>query len=75
MSATSAYNLRRRPGAADFAAAWDAALDYARDRAFTAALDRAVNGVVVPQFYRGRFTGMAHRHDYAGIVAALDRAK
>ena len=71
MSPTSAYNLRKRQGAESFAAAWDAALEQGRERAFQIVCDRALNGVTTPRFYRGRFVGMRHRYDYRGIMAAL----
>lgn len=73
MSQASAYNLRRRPGADGFAAAWDDALDLARDRQFQAAMARAVHGVTSQRFYRGRYTGTAHRYDYAAVMAALGK--
>lgn len=74
-SGASAYRLRKRPDAAGFAAAWDDALDYARDRAFAAAVDRAVDGVTVARFYRGRFNGTAHRYQHDGLLAALKKAE
>lgn len=71
MSATSAYKLRARVGADGFAAAWDAALDQGRERAWDVAMDRALNGVVVPRFYRGRQVGVSRRFDYRLALAAL----
>ena len=71
LSAASAYALRRRPKAESFAAAWDEALDQGRGRAFDIAMDRAVNGITVPRYYRGRFVGTTHRYDHRAIVAAL----
>jgi hypothetical protein len=71
MSGVSAYNLRKRPGAESFAAAWDNALTQGRDRAFEIAVDRAVNGVTTPRYYRGRFVGTTHRYDHRAIIAAL----
>lgn len=53
MSVTSAYKLRRRPGAESFAAAWSLALADARRRAFEVAIDRAMTAVLVPRLYRG----------------------
>ena len=71
MSGASVYALRRRPDAESFAAAWDIALDQARDRAFEIAMDRAINGITVPRFYRGRFVGTTHRYDYRLAMAVL----
>lgn len=72
VSATAAYNLRDRPDAAEFAAAWDTALTIGRDRAFQVAIDRATNGVTVPRFYRGRQVGTRHRYDYRLALAAIN---
>jgi hypothetical protein len=71
MSAASAYALRKRAGAESFAAAWDEAIGQGRERAFEIAVDRAVNGIAVPRFYRGRFVGTTHRFDHRTIMAAL----
>jgi len=71
MGITSSYNLRRRAGAESFAAAWDTALEEGRCRAFDRAMDRAVNGFLVPRFYRGQIIGYLHRHDDAMTIAAL----
>ena len=45
MSDSSAYTLRRSPGAEGFAAAWDAALAASSGRLIDIAFDRAINGV------------------------------
>lgn len=71
MGITSAYRLRARPGAESFAEAWDEALGQGRDRAWAIAVDRALNGVTVPRFYRGRQVGTIHRYDHRLIAAAL----
>lgn len=73
VSATAAYNLRERPDAAEFAAAWDLALQMGRDRAFEVAIDRAINGVVVPRFYRGKQVGTRHRYDHRLALAAINQ--
>jgi hypothetical protein len=57
LSATAAYNLRRRPEAQAFRLAWDAALDMGVRRLADAALSRAVHGVARPVFYRGEQIG------------------
>jgi hypothetical protein len=70
-SATSAYNLRKRPGAESFAEAWDTALDMAYDRNLAAAMDRATNGILVERFYRGKLVSTARRFDYRLALAVL----
>ncbi|MGK6319079.1 hypothetical protein [Sphingomonas sp. DT-204] len=74
MGATSAYNLRRRPGAESFAAAWDLVQDDARERAFAYVLDQALRGAVWPRLYRGRVVGLVHRFDTRAAMAALRAA-
>ena len=63
MSTESAYKLRARPDATDFRMAWQAALDYAVQRLEDAVLSRAINGVAVPQFYKGEIIGERRRYD------------
>jgi hypothetical protein len=53
MSLTSAYKLRRSPGAEAFAAAWDAAIAEGARRLVDVAFERAFEGVDVPVFDRG----------------------
>lgn len=71
MSAKSAYALRKRPGAEQFAAAWDEAVRGALADLARIAYDRAVNGTVEPVF-RGRRQIGAKRvqHDRL-LIAAL----
>lgn len=71
MGVTSAYNLRRRPGAESFAAAWEDALAGARDRALALIRHRAIHGTTEPRFYRGRFVGLATRYETRLALAAL----
>jgi hypothetical protein len=71
MSVTSAYALRKRPGAESFAAAWDIALAMARDRAWDAVRHHLRHGRTVPLFYRGGFTGTSHRIESRMLLAAL----
>ncbi|WP_162928214.1 hypothetical protein [Sphingopyxis terrae] len=67
LSATSAYNLRRRPEAHAFRHAWDAAIDCGMRRLVDAALARAVHGVPVPIFYKGEQVG--ERREYPERLA------
>jgi hypothetical protein len=63
MSTSAAYALRARPEAAAFREAWQQALDYAVHRLAEAALDRAINGVATPVFYKGEQVGERRRYD------------
>ncbi|HEY0622217.1 hypothetical protein [Sphingomonas sp.] len=71
MSRQSAYALRERPDAASFAAAWDMALQLGYDRVFGQAMDRAMNGITVPRYYRGRQIGAIRRPDMRLAMAVL----
>lgn len=77
-SRQTAYALRERPDAGGFAAAWDAAMAFAR-RARGASglpLASAVDRLLVPRFYRGRLVGFVERLDNRGTMrtlAVLDR--
>ncbi|WP_332708439.1 hypothetical protein [Sphingomonas sp. PB4P5] len=57
MSYEGAYHLRRQPGAEGFRAAWEAALDYGIQCLADIAIERAVEGVAVPVFYKGEQCG------------------
>lgn len=56
-SERSAYQLRRHPEGAEFAAAWDAALAHGVRRIEDVAMDRALNGVEVPVYSYGKLVG------------------
>lgn len=56
-STHGAYHLRRQPGAEEFAAAWEAALDFGMRRIEDVAMDRALNGVEVPVYSYGQLIG------------------
>jgi len=71
MGATSAYNLRRRPGAESFARAWDRVLAEARERALAYLMDQVLHGTTRPRFYRGKFVGHSHRFESRLAIAAL----
>ncbi|WP_260599626.1 hypothetical protein [Sphingomonas endolithica] len=61
MSTEGAYYLRRQPGAEGFRAAWESALDHGVQCLTDIAIDRALNGVPVPQFWRGEQVGEKRR--------------
>ena len=56
-SEVGAYLIRRHPQAADFRAAWDAALDIGMRRIEDVAMDRALHGVEVPVYSYGKLVG------------------
>jgi hypothetical protein len=57
MAKEGAYMLRLHPEAAGFRAAWEAALTAGLDRLQDIALERAIDGVPVPVFYKGEQCG------------------
>lgn len=68
-TARSAYRLRARPDAAEFAVAWDCAVDRGADNMRDHFVDRALNGAIVPRFYAGRQVGVVHRfYDRCGLA-------
>jgi hypothetical protein len=73
----SAYDLRKRPGAESFAAAWDAALAFAQEvRAVQTAPAAGLAGIetlLVPRYYRGRLIGFVQREDVHGAMRLLGR--
>ena len=79
-SRQTAYALRKKEGAESFAAAWDAAQDFARGIgvALKAALpDMRDDVMLVPRYYRGRLIGFVQRSDHRALfrtLSALDRA-
>ncbi|KWV96194.1 hypothetical protein [Erythrobacter sp. AP23] len=62
-STVGAYHLRRQPGAEEFAAAWEAALDLGMRRIEDTAMDRALNGVEVPVYSYGKLVGTRTVHN------------
>ncbi len=85
MGRESVYRLRKRPGAAGFAAAWDAALgkpheavDLASTKSTGLLPDyRHRTGRLQVKMYQGRFTAIAHKPDNSALLqhlARLDRA-
>jgi hypothetical protein len=70
----TAYALRRRPGAAQFAAAWDAALAFAAEASLAggAPPEGPFETIWVPRFYRGRLVGFVRREDARAAMRTLD---
>lgn len=71
MSRQSAYRLRARLKGEPFDAAWDAAFQRVYDALAQAALERALNGVEVPHFYKGELVGTSRKYDERLTVALL----
>jgi hypothetical protein len=63
MSDTSAYELRNRPCGKAFAKAWDIALETLLDRVEQCAVERSINGVARPIFYKGEQVGEYRHYD------------
>ena len=76
-SRQTAYALRKRAGAQEFAAAWDSAAAFAgqaRGAAWAARRSGAgIETVLVPRFYRGRLVGYVQRDDFSGAIGRLAR--
>ena len=71
MSRQSAYGLRARLKGEPFDLAWQAALVCRFDALAEAALERALNGVEVPHYYRGELVGTSRKYDERLTVALL----
>jgi len=63
MSRESAYLLRYAEGGEGFAEAWEAALALAAQRLADVAYERAIEGEVIPHFYKGEQVGERIKHD------------
>lgn len=63
MSTVGAYRIRRLPEAAEFRAAWQAALDLGVQRLEDVAMERAINGVVEPFYVYGEHVGERTRYN------------
>ncbi|WP_086618966.1 hypothetical protein [Erythrobacter tepidarius] len=73
-SRQSAYRLRSRLKGQPFDLAWEVAFHHSYDVLAQAALDRAINGVERPVFYRGEQVG-SYRHFDEGLTVALLRSR
>lgn len=63
MSRQSAYRLRDRLVNTPFALGWDVALEAGMHQLAHAMMDRAVNGVEVPHYYKGEIVGTSRHYD------------
>jgi hypothetical protein len=64
MSEQSCYRLRREPGAENFAAAWDAAVQQASMKLVDIAFERAINGIAEKVEYDAKGDPMEPRRRY-----------
>ena len=72
MSPKSAYSLLKRGGpGSSFARAWQDARAAGRTTAHFTAIDRAINGVEIPYFYRGVQRGVKRVYNDRLLIAAL----
>ncbi len=71
MSVQSAYSLRRHPQAGEFNAAWNAAVDCAIVRLKDVALQRAIEGELVPVFHKGLLVGYRRKFNDALLMFLL----
>jgi hypothetical protein len=71
-SSQSVYRLREHAGAASFSRAWNKALDSGESYQIDIAMDRGLNGVVVPVVRGGRLVRERYRHDNRLAMAALN---
>jgi len=72
MSRKSAYELRRRAGPeSGFERVWRAAQSMGRTNTWFATVDRALNGVEEPYFYRGIQRGTRRVYNDRVLIAAF----
>jgi hypothetical protein len=71
MSRQSAYRLRSRLKGMAFDAAWDEAFHHSYCNLAHAALERALNGIEVPHYYKGELIGTSRRYDERLTVGLL----
>ena len=72
MSRRSAYKLLDRPGAEQFAKAWDMALDFGMDRLRSSSIARCLDGGdFVPVFRKGRMVRVEFRRNDRLALALL----
>lgn len=70
-SASTAYRLLESEDADSFALAWDKAYEEGIHRLRGDALDRAINGALVPVYRRGRLVRVEHRRNDRLAIALL----
>lgn len=73
MTEQGAYQLRRRPDAAGFNQAWDAAVQLGVHRLHSTAFERAISGTVRQRFYQGEVVGEEKVFDNRLLIYLLNR--
>ena len=74
MSRKGAYQLRKKPGAESFAAAWDAAFGWPVRKVTVDEWDVLVHDTLFePRFRNGRYLGFRRKTDVAGLHRMLGR--
>jgi hypothetical protein len=73
MTERSAYRLRRRPDAAGFNRAWDAAVQFGVDRLHSTAFERAIEGTVRQRWFQGEVIGEERIFDNRLLIYLLGR--
>ena len=68
---TNCYTLRRSPGAEEFRAAWDAALDCGLAQMKDIAFERAIEGELIPVFAGGKHMGFRRKRNDALLMFVL----
>jgi hypothetical protein len=71
MSRQSAYRLRSKLKGLAFDAAWDEVFKHSYENLPYAALERALNGIKVPHYYKGELIGTSRRYDERLTVTLL----
>ncbi|WP_375381804.1 hypothetical protein [uncultured Sphingomonas sp.] len=71
MAQANCYTLRRAPGAESFRQAWNAALDCGVARLKDIALERAIDGQLVPVFKAGKLAGFSRKRNDALLMFCL----
>ncbi len=73
MGRASVYTLRDRPGAESFAAAWEAAQQVGFEKLQDMAMDRAINGELVPYYFHGELVGERRRYDNRLLIFMMQQ--
>jgi hypothetical protein len=73
MSEQGAYQLRRRPDAAGFNQAWNAAVHLGVDRLHSTAFERAISGTVKRRYYNGKLVGEETVFDNRLLIYLIGR--
>lgn len=75
MGSARIYDLRNKPGAEEFSAAWNDALAKATNRVHDVLVDHAVNGAPEPIMFAGRQVGEFRRYNYRLMMWLLSHHK